>query len=347
MIKVDSFTIYCEVEDIVNSLVAEGLLNPKTSSKGSYIMICCPFHNENNPSSSITTEDIIKTDKTIRIGTFHCFGCGEVANVFQLVSQCLGKHDGGFAGIKWIKDRFKVEENEASHVNIPTGLTSTRSRRNRHRAISEEVLDGYRYTHPYMYERHLEDEYIDFFDIGYDQDTDCLTFPVKDLQGRVCYITRRSVGKRRHVQETDGTKTDFIWGLYETLQELEYNPSQEVYICESVLNAVRYWQVGKVAVALMGTGGGNQDRLLSNIKCRTLVCSLDPDKAGISGTYKIHNNEWLRGKYISDIEYPQDVIDDGRDINDMTDDEILNLRYKWLTGYRTVSGEDIVDSNIK
>ena len=82
------------------------------------------------------------------------------------------------------------------------------------------------------------------------------------------------------MQETGEIKTDFIWGAYECIQEILKNGREEVYICESVLNAIRYWQVGKLAVALMGTGGGNQYRLLSRIPVTYFVTSLDCDKAG-------------------------------------------------------------------
>ena len=342
MIKVGDFNIYCEVNDVIDTLIQEGLLDSKTSDKVGYTMVCCPYHGEKKPSSSITTEVVEKGDKTVPKGFFNCFACHSKGNLFEFVSACLGKHDGGFAGIKWIQERFKVEENEASHVNIPSNFKRRSGRRGRipSYVISEEVLDSYRYSHPYMYERHLDDDYIEFFDIGYDSETNCITFPVKDVQGYVGYISRRSVGKKFHVQELEGIKTNFIWGLYEVLQELKSNPSQEVYICESVLNAIRYWQIGKLAVALLGTGGGNQYKLLSLLSsCKCLVCSLDPDKAGNIGTDKIHKCKELRGFKITDIIYPQWVINEGKDINDLDDEDILSLEYRWYMGNYTVGGE--------
>lgn len=341
MIKVGDFNIYCEVNDVIDTLIQEGLLDSKTSDKVGYTMVCCPYHGEKKPSSSITTEVVEKGDKTVPKGFFNCLACHSKGNLFEFVSACLGKHDGGFAGMKWIESRFKIEEGEThSHGRDLHGWGRVHPGRGLPKdIIPESILDTYRYTHPYMYERHLEDDYIDFFDIGYDKETDCLTFPVKDVRGYVRYITKRSVGKKRHVQETGGVKTDFVWGLYEALQELEYNPSQEVYICESVLNAVRYWQLGKLAVALMGTGGGNQYRLLSHLRCRNIVCSLDPDKAGNIGTDKIHKCKELKGFKITDIIYPQWVINEGKDINDLDDEDILSLEYRWYMGNYTVGGE--------
>lgn len=42
MIVVNELSIHCEVEDIVNSLIQEGLLDSKTSNKSDYIMVCSP-----------------------------------------------------------------------------------------------------------------------------------------------------------------------------------------------------------------------------------------------------------------------------------------------------------------
>lgn len=346
MITCRDINIYCEVADIINTLVSEGMLNTSTSPKSSYIMVCCPFHHEKHPSSSITVEDIPKGDKIVPKGSFHCFGCGQIADVFSLVSQCLGKNDMGMAGIKWVQAHWKTEDKEGTHVKINSTFKKSnntsrlRSRRNQLPAytISEDILDSYRYYHPYMTERGLQDDYINFFDIGYDSELGTLTFPVKDLQGNVGYISRRSVGAKFHLQEKHGVKTDFIWGAYECIKELEVNPHQEVYICESVLNAIRYWQIGKLAVALLGTGGGNQYKLLSQIPAKYLVCSLDSDAAGRSGTNKILSNIYLKDKNIKSINYPEWVEEEGKDINNLADEEILNLTYEWYLGELSVGG---------
>lgn len=355
MFKCGNYTIHCEISDIVDQLILEGLLANKTSEKSNYIMVCCPFHNEKRPSSSITTEEVVKGDKVVPKGYFHCFGCGSKSNIFEFVSRCLGKSDLGISGLKWIQAHWKTEEYGGTHINITSSFkksvnkSRSRSRRGQKPAywITEEVLDTYRYSHPYMYERRLTDDYIEFFDIGYDCNTESITFPVKDLQGYVGYISRRSVHSRFHIQEEAGIKTNFVWGAYECIQDLKEYPQQEVYICESILNAIRYWQVGKLAVALLGTGGGNQYKILSQIPAKYFVCSLDCDDAGRKGTTRILTNEYLRGYNIKSIEYPSWVEEEKKDINDLTDEEILNLTYKWYLGDMTVGGTYIQSSNFE
>src|SRR5699024_12271850 len=58
--------------------------------------------------------------------------------------------------------------------------------------IDDEQLEQYRYIHPYMYSRGLTDTIINYFDIGFDKKYNALTFPVKDTEGNVCLIQRRS-----------------------------------------------------------------------------------------------------------------------------------------------------------
>ena len=85
MIKVNEFTIYCDVIDIVEQLVREGLLSPNYKEKGDYISICCPYHGEKNASSSITTHEIVKSDKIVPSAFFNCFACHSKGNLFEFV----------------------------------------------------------------------------------------------------------------------------------------------------------------------------------------------------------------------------------------------------------------------
>lgn len=338
MIVCNGLKIHAEVSHVISDLIREGLLDSKTSVKNDYILVCCPYHNERKPSSSLTTHTVERRDKVVPTGYFNCFACHAKGNLFEFISQCLGKQDGGFVGIKWLREHFIVEEELGSNVKLQSNLTHrTRRRQQRHPIISDEILDTYRNIHPYMYERHLVDDYIEFFDIGYDVNTNALTFPVKDLQGNVCYISRRSVKSRFHIQEENNVKTDFVWGAYECIQEIErMGAYEEVFICESVLNAIRYWQIGKLAVALMGTGGGNQYRILSRIPASYFIASLDCDKAGRHGTDLLYKSEYLKDFNIRQIKYPEWVEKEGKDINDLTDEEIMNLTYDWYIGERKV-----------
>ena len=101
-------------------------------------------------------------------------------------------------------------------------------------------------------------------------------------------------------------KTDFLFGGYEVIQ----GKYKEVWIVESIFNALTCWTYGIPAVALLGTGGGNQYRLLEQLPVRTYVLALDNDVAGREGSKKIKT--YVRYKFFKQVLYT-----DGRDINEL------------------------------
>ena len=201
--------------------------------------------------------------------------------------------------------------------------------------IQEEELDSYRYIHPYMYERGLTDEVIELFDIGYDKSTDCITFPLRNINGNTLFIARRSV-KTKYFNYPQGVEKP-LYGLYEYIHNKDmivdwYNnqidfktwDSNTVIVCESMLDALKFWTVGKFAVALNGTGSELQIRQLNDLPCRTLILCTDMDEAGINARYKLKKR--LNGKLVMQYLLPQ-----GRkDANECTVEELKNLSQKFL-----------------
>ena len=198
--------------------------------------------------------------------------------------------------------------------------------------MPERVLDEFRYFHDYMYERKMTDEAIDYFDIGYDRDSQCITMPVRDpATGKVAFCQTRSVKTKFHQYPEFIIKTDYIFGYYEAIEEIQEkldNGDNDivVWVCESIINAITLWTDGKIAVALMGTGGGNQYKLLNRLPTKRIVFALDPDKAGDLGTERLIKQVTnIPFKFV--VEYPQYVRDEELDINSMDDEDRINLDY--------------------
>lgn len=332
MLRIGNYTINSDINTIVEKLIEEGLLKGKHRDRGQYVTICCPFHDENRPSSSITTVDIQKGDRVVEAGTFHCFGCGATGNLFETISQCLGKRDAGVSGIEWLRKNFGMEEESKVIKFFKPYNPKPLPQRPR---VPERVLDEFRYFHDYMYERKMTDEAIDYFDIGYDRDEQCITMPVRHpYNGKVVFCQTRSVRGKFHKYPEFIIKTDYIFGYYEAVQEIRELKSEGkkdivVWVCESIINAITLWTDGKIAVALMGTGGGNQYRLLNGLFSEGLediVFALDPDEAGDKGTERlIKQITSIPNRFI--VEYPQYVRDKELDINSMDDEDRINLDY--------------------
>ena len=276
------------------------------------IQVCCPYHKdgqERRPSAGIKKSD----------GTFHCFTCGETHTLQEMISHCFGRYDDivGAFGWEWLLKNFltvSVEERKSLTLDFL-----------RHSAdkpveyVSEEELDTYRVYHPYMWKRKMTPEVVDIFDIGYDKATKSITFPVRDITGRCLFVARRSVVTKFFNYPAGAEKP--VYGLYE-LSQLENYPT-EVIICESMIDAIYFWTVGKYAVALNGLGNELQFKQLKEMRCRKFILCTDSDDAGMRARTRIKNN--VRNKLITEY-----ILPDGRkDANDCTQDELLTLREKF------------------
>lgn len=333
--------------DILQELISQLRLNniqliQKYKEGPTHIQICCPYHAngmERRPSAGLRKED----------GMFHCFACGEVHTLQEVISYCFGHTDDivGKFGWQWLLKNFatvQVEERKDVELDFERSNRSGRSRvstdsfyrdnKNDIRLITEKELDKYRYIHPYMYKRGLTDDVIELFDIGYDSDTDCITFPVRDVRGNTLFIARRSV-TQKYFNYPNGVEKP-LYGLYELYQQHKdhaikdknditrgYSRSynfDDVIVCESMLDALSFWTVGKYAVALNGLGNELQFKQLRELPCRKIILATDMDERGLAARKRIRQNMQNR-KLITEYIFPN-----GRkDANECTKEELINL----------------------
>ena len=308
MIEVNGAYISADISDIIgelkNQLAINGIqLFYKSIDTSNNVQICCPFHKqgqERKPSMGILKSD----------GTCHCFACGWVGSIHELISNCFGYDDLGNFGGKWlVKNFLTLEVNSRNDIELGY-IRHNRSVVNRSTDISsicyiEEVeLDKYRYTHPYWKKRGITDEnIIELFDLGYDKETDCITFPIRDKEGNCLFIARRSVRTKYFNYPTGAEKP--LYGLFELYQLKEF--PKEVIVCESMLDALAFWEVGKYAVALNGTGTSLQFKQLRELPCRKLILATDMDEAGIKARHKLKMH--LKNKIVTEYIFPDGIKD--------------------------------------
>lgn len=295
---------------------------------GDNVQTSCPFHKngqERKPSFGVNGE----------IDKCHCFSCGWVGTIEEMISELYGYQDDGKFGKRWLIKRFNTVEIE-TRPNIMEGFNGRaitniyRNDATKHISgvrkhlqgdnedeqyageITEEELDKYRYIHPYMYERGLTDEIIERFDIGYDRKRKEITFPVKDIEGRCVFIAGRSVEHKffrlpKGLDKPVYQAYRFNSGKYRT-----------AYITESFLNCLTCWKYDKPAMAMIGTGNRKQYEILNRLPVREYILAFDPDEAGRKATERFRKN--VHGKIIKELVYT-----DTRDINDLQE-EFLNCK---------------------
>ena len=324
--EVNNHVILDDTQDILIELRKQLELNgvkrfAKFIDSGNNIQTNCPFHKEGQerkPSFGINKNT----------GECHCFGCGWSGTLSEMISNCFGKDDFGVYGNKWLIRNFlsvAVESRPDIDVDFYRRKKITSETK---KYISEQELDSYRYTHPYMYKRKLTDEIIDLFDIGYDKSTDCITFPNRDINGNCLFIARRSVKTKFFNYPQDVEKP--VYGLYELNAtrnvnghnvHILHNFPNEIIICESMLDALTCWVYGKYAVALNGTGNENQFKTLRNMPNRKFILATDMDEAGLKARERIRQS--LGNKLVTEYVWDINV---AKDINDMNKEYFDSLK---------------------
>lgn len=272
------------------------------------IQVSCPYHKEGKekkPSCGIS----LYPKKKFEAGIVHCFTCGTTKKLTELISDCFGHYnDNGKYGLEWLKEKFDSNVEESRKVDI----FSNKNKEKSIKYIEDEELSNYRYYHPYMYERRLNNDVIEKFDIGFDDATNSITFPVRDKNGNCLFVARRRVDCKIFNYPSGSSKP--LYGIYEMPKDCK-----EIIICESFFNALTCYVYGKPAIALMGLGSRNQIEELKKLPVRTLILGLDGDDAGNKAATKIRNE--LKNYFIiKRLKLPKD-----KDINDLSEDEFNNL----------------------
>jgi len=293
----------------------------RTKDRGKDIAIICPFHSDSNPSLNISKEN----------GVCHCFACNSSTSLPKLIGKLLTSKENAQRGMQWLMKNFESE------VIIGSNYTYT-SKEKEIEYVTEEELDSYRYTHPYMYERHLTDDIIELFDIGYDKSTKCITFPNKDIYGNCVFVAKRSVRTKFFNYPSDVDKP--IYGLYEYNNSISvdsnngnieyfhlnnwmtYDPLV-LFICESMLDALRLWSWGYYAVALNGIGSSSQIELLNALPIHEIRLCLDMDKPGIKARQRLKSV--LKYKHVKEVIWDVNV---AKDIGEMPNKEFFERALK-------------------
>ena len=309
--------------EIVQELVSQLRLNniqyiQRYRDVGGDVQVCCPYHKngmERRPSAGIRKSD----------GMFHCFACNEVHTLPEVISYCFGHEDDilGKFGWNWLLKNFatvKMEERKDVELNLRRDILTIKNKLvdNKKNFVTEEELDKYRYIHPYMYERKLTDEIIELFDIGFDKDSECITFPVRNIDGDCLFIARRSV-KTKFFSYPQGVEKP-LYGLYE-ISRLDKFPD-EIYICESMIDALTIWCYNKYAVALNGLGNELSIAQIKKLPCRKVILATDKDDAGKKARIRLRKE--LNNKIVTELDY-RTYPDHAKDMNDMTREEFYAL----------------------
>ena len=314
MIKLDNYTIDATIESILYKVKSE-ITNGKLKSiqrRGSQVRITCPCHDDGKES---TPSCFVNDD-----GVWHCFACQESGKLSKLIGECFDA-DEEF-GKRWLINNYVgdvIIDHDKSF--FPQDLFEN----NESKFLDESILDTYDDWHPYLAKRHLSPQICKLFKVRYDKEKEMIVFPVWDEHNRLVMLTRRSVNNKTFLIDKDVEKPVYL------LNYIIKSGITEVTICESQINALTCLTYGYPAVALFGTGTKYQYEILNKSGIRHYYLAFDGDEAGKKGTLRFLKN--IRDDVFIDII----MIPDGKDVNDLSQDEFDNLEIinsvEWLNKY--------------
>lgn len=313
--------------------------------KGKNHFAICPFHNDTNPSLSISK------DKQI----FKCFVCNEAGNVFTFIQKY--KKIPYMRAVKEVADivgiDFKLAEPKQTEVvNVKTKvlydiLKETTNFYKNALMSSQEALT-------YCKNRDLSPKVIDHFNIGYSPDFDKLInyllskgfkkedifrsgvaienegtlkdrfarrliFPITDLNGNVVAFSGRLIEKSDMAKYVNSPETEvFVKGstLYNYAAALsDIKKEKRIYVCEGFMDSIALWKASMPnTVALMGTAFTKEHLKVFKYLGVEVILTMDADDPGNINANKLAN-------VLLDLEVNVKVVPSYKDVKDL--DEYL------------------------
>lgn len=303
--------------------------------KGKNYVCTCPFHDDHNPSMSVSS------DKQI----YKCFVCNAGGNVFTFVSN--------YEKISFIEAVYKVADYTGISIEQPLQLPQ----RNvdpqlapLHRACGEAIeFTHYQLDTPqasdvkkYLTSRLIDDSIIKKFSLGYNPPNDSLykflhakkhsddtlikaglcrltAVGMKDVfAGRIMIPIHNEFGEpvgfsaRRFVENSDAkyintsetdiyVKGNLIFNYHRAKSEAR--KTKKAILVEGAMDVLAFEKVGMSnALATLGTACTKEQlRLLKQLHVPIIVC-YDGDRAGQSATYAF-------GKLAREAQIPFEIVD--------------------------------------
>ncbi|BDV03580.1 MAG: DNA primase [Candidatus Hepatoplasma scabrum] len=348
------------IAKITNDLNIEDIIGHYISieKKGNNAVAICPFHQDSNPSLSISNSKKI----------FKCFVCNEGGNGITFVQKY--KKVEFIEAIKIIADDFNLNWKDYFKTQEKIENPKIKEIKN----INLEALNFYKYNlkieleknnnlRDYLNKRKITEDLLDAFAIGWAKNDNSLKqyllkknfkeeeilraslirnnegrlhdlffnrliFPIIDQDKQVLGFSGRIIDDKGTIKYLNSSenllfnKSKILYNLNNSFEEILFK--NEVIIVEGFMDVISFYKIGiKNVCASMGTAFNiNHVEKLKKIT-KNFVLAFDNDQAGIETTIKTYNILKRHNLNISVIN-----LSDGKDI-----DEIINNNIKITQDY--------------
>ena len=286
--------------------------------KGKNFFGVCPFHDDTNPSMSVSREKQI----------YRCFSCGASGNVFTFLMNYnhydfkeavkeLGEKTGvNVSGIRINKAPNKNDKyyemydiaNKYYQNNINTKQGAAARKYLKNRKINNEIIKEFEIglslsemdnLTKILLDKNFSMKELDAFGLSinnHDTFINRITFPLYDPEGHIVGFSGRiydnsNLNKYMNTKETPIFKKGSC--LYNYHRARDYARQKKyIIIVEGFMDAIRVSQIGfKNVIALMGTALTEEQISLIKKLSNNIYLSLDGDQPGVNAT--LSNGEQL------------------------------------------------------
>ena len=268
-------------------------------------IIFCPFHgNHRTPAGEV--------DK--HTGTFYCFSCHKVADVYEFVM--FTSQRSYFESARYIKSKEKEGsiEDEISNrlTDVPDYVQFDEITIKR---LNRDAMDSARAMR-YFNQRSITKASVEKFDLGYSEKRDMVTIPVHSPDGMPVGFVGRSIEGKEFKNTPKLPKSKVLFNLHRN------KSSSKIYVVESSFDVIRLDQIGFPAVATLGANVSNIQIELLRKYFNNIIIIADNDEAG--GNMKERAIERL-GSRVSVLQLDNKY----KDIGDMDDEAIRSLDFSF------------------
>ena len=263
-------------------------------------MLCCPFHDDKNPSMQVYEET----------NTVHCFSgnCSQTGKAidqidFILHKEKCSKHEAITKAKKLIgetippKGRTSIQTVNQKHLSAGALAKADESKSDLNQVFTElkEGLSRSKSAQSYLQERNLTTNEVGFNTKNtFNKMVQCIIFPLKNKEDQIVSFYGRHISRDAHYYLTNRT------GLYPNYPNPE---TKQLVLTESVIDALTVKQYlpaeagteyaslpsGTEVLALYGTNGLTPEHIEAIQSCKELeeiTFFLDGDEAGNTAVEK-------------------------------------------------------------
>ena len=240
---------------------------------------------------------------------FICFSCGETGNVVDMVMRVTNRTY--FEAMRLVLSKHTDTDFEKQidyTIDKPSSIEPFDMGLIKN--LNANLLSNAR-AQEYFFGRGINLAAQEELLLGYSQKQDMVIVPVFDVEGVCAGFVGRSLEGKSFKNSTGLPKSKLLYNLNRCKRS-------RVAVVESSFDAIRLWQLNIPAVATLGASvSKNQIHLLQAFSSGIIVCP-DNDEAGKQLENKILKN--ISNKSIDVIR-----LNKGKDIGDLSDEEIVNV----------------------